>query len=72
MKEKKKIITMRGEFDLYSKLMTEEVFFKKFELSTKLTNELAAEDAIVNITFTDRQMTADEIKKEFLYNKKEV
>ena len=71
MKEEKKMITMRGEFDLYSKLMTEEAFFNKFELSTKLTNELAAEDAVANVAFTDRQMTKEELQKEFFQSREE-
>lgn len=65
MKEEKKMITNRSEFNLYSGMMTEEAFFNKFELSISLATEMAAEDAMVNAAFDSRQMTPQELQKEF-------
>jgi len=69
---KKRIINMRAEFNLFSKLMSEKEFFNKFELSDKLVAEVTAEDAINNLYCTDRQMTAREIRKEFFNKKPEI
>jgi hypothetical protein len=61
---KKKIITSKANVRLIKKLMTEDAFNAKFEVSMKLVSEMLAEDAIFNAYFNDSRMaTTDELAK---------
>ena len=62
MTKKKKILTNKANVKLIKKLMTEDAFNAKFEVSMKITCEILAEDAMVNLYFNDsRVATAEEI-----------
>ena len=63
-KNKKKMLTNKANVKLIQKLMTKEAFHAKFEVSMKVTCEILAEDAMLELYFNDSRMaTTDEISE---------
>lgn len=61
---KKKMLTNKANVKLIKKLMTDKAFNEKFEVSMKVTCEILAEDAMLELYFNDSRMaTTDEISE---------
>ena len=58
----KKVVKEKGYFEMLKGIMTKDAFNEKFELSMELVSELTAEEGMVAAEFTDRVLTAEELK----------
>jgi len=61
MEAKMKIVT-KAEYDVFRAMMTKEAFFNKFDLSMEVTSAIAADKKMVYAEFTERAMTAKEMR----------
>lgn len=59
-KIKKVLIDDFNELTAFKKIMTEESFFKNYDVSMKLVESIACVNGIVYVATTDRVMTAKE------------